>query len=201
MSDAGRAEGHEPAPVPRRWLSDGYGYGLTSGAQEGLGRIVSHSGGLPGFGSHVRWLPDHGVGVMAFANLTYARTWIAVARAIDALADTGGLQPRVPQPAPALVAARDAALALYERWDDDALVAVVADNVLLDLSMDRRREACIELRESCGPAVTVDAPQLSGALRAVWRVTCERGVIDLTVALSPAVAPLVQTIEFERVTE
>jgi CubicO group peptidase (beta-lactamase class C family) len=201
MSDPGGAEDGEPGPVPRRWLSDGYGYGLTSGAQEDLGRIVSHSGGLPGFGTHVRWLPDHGVGVMAFGNLTYIRSWNAVARAIDALAETGGLQPRVAQPAPALVAARDLAFGLYERWDDDALVAAAADNVFLDLSLERRRAACVELRESCGPLASVDAPRLSGALRGVWRVRCERGVLDVTVSLSPAVPPRVQTIEIERVTD
>jgi CubicO group peptidase (beta-lactamase class C family) len=200
--DAGSAAADdEGAPVPRRWLSDGYGYGLTSGAQEGLGRIVSHSGGLPGFGTHVRWLPDHGVGVMAFGNLTYVRSWNAVARAIDALAATGGLQQRVPQPAPELAAARDTALSLYERWDDHALVAAAADNVFLDLSLERRRTACAELREGCGPVVAVEAPRLSGALRGTWRVTCERGAIDVTVALSPAVPPRIQTIEFERASD
>jgi CubicO group peptidase (beta-lactamase class C family) len=56
---------------PERWLSDGYGYGLTSGVHSLYGRVVAHSGGLPGFGSHVRWLPDRGVGVMVFANRTY----------------------------------------------------------------------------------------------------------------------------------
>jgi CubicO group peptidase (beta-lactamase class C family) len=199
MSDAGDAD-DEAAPVPRRWLSDGYGYGLTSGVQEGLGRIVSHSGGLPGFGTHVRWLPDHGVGVMAFGNLTYVRSWNAVARAIDALAATGGLRPRVPQPAAALAAARDLAFGLYESWDDDALAAAAADNLVLDRSLERRRAAREELREACGPVVTVGTPRLSGALRGTWRATCERGVLDVTVALSPAVPPLVQTVEFERVT-
>ena len=201
MSDGGGDANDEGTTVPRRWLSDGYGYGLTSGAQEGLGRIVSHSGGLPGFGTHVRWLPDHGVGVMGFGNLTYVRSWNAVAQAIDALAETGGLQPRVPQPAPALGSARDVAISLYERWDDDAAVAAAADNLFLDLSLERRRSACAELRERCGAAVSVAAPRLSGALRGTWLVTCERGAIDVTVAMSPAVPPKVQTIEFERVVE
>ena len=33
-----------------------------------LGTMVTHSGGLPGFGSNMRWLPDRGVGVVAVAN-------------------------------------------------------------------------------------------------------------------------------------
>ena len=135
---------------------------------------------------------------MAFGNLTYVRSWNAVARAIDALAATGGLQPRVPQPAPALAAARDTALSLYERWDDHALVAAVADNVFLDLPLERRRSACAEMREACGRVVAVEGPRLSGALRGTWRVTCERGAVDVTVALSPAAPYQVQALEFTR---
>ncbi len=33
---------------------------------------MSHSGGYPGFGSHMRWHPDSGVGVVLLANSTYA---------------------------------------------------------------------------------------------------------------------------------
>ena len=33
---------------------------------------VGHSGGLPGFGSQWRILPDYGIGVISYANLTYA---------------------------------------------------------------------------------------------------------------------------------
>jgi CubicO group peptidase (beta-lactamase class C family) len=184
-----------------RWLADGYGFGLTSGVHSAYGRVVAHSGGLPGFGSHVRWLPDHGVGVMAFANRTYAPAWAAVARAIQALAATGGLEPRVAQPATALAEARDAALALYERWDDDAVAARAADNLFQDAPLERRRQACADVREACGPCLRVDAPRLSGALRGVWRMTCERGAVDLTVALSPAVPPRVQTLQFDRVSD
>src|SRR5206468_6363492 len=107
------------------------------------------------------------------------------------------LQPRVAQPAPALVAASDMALSLFERWDDDALRAVVADNVFHHLSLEGRSTAWSDVHEACGSAVRVEAPRLSGALRGTWRVTCERGSVDVTVALSPAVPPRVQTIEFE----
>ena len=40
----------------------------------------SHTGGLPGFGSLMRWLPEHGVGIVALGNLTYTG-WGGVDRA------------------------------------------------------------------------------------------------------------------------
>ena len=65
-------------------VADGYGYGLVSALHKRDGRLVAHSGGLPGFGSHVEWLPDHGVGIVAFANRTYTPVRGAVRAAFDA---------------------------------------------------------------------------------------------------------------------
>ena len=36
-----------------------------------FGHVVAHSGGLPGFGSQMRWLPEYGVGLIALGNRTY----------------------------------------------------------------------------------------------------------------------------------
>ena len=55
--------------------------------------IVAHSGGLPGYGSLMRWLPDYGVGIIAFGNVTYTGWGNAVGSAIDRLDRTGGLRP------------------------------------------------------------------------------------------------------------
>jgi hypothetical protein len=198
MADAAADPAGGPAESGR-WLADGYGFGLTSGVHSAYGRVVAHSGGLPGFGTHVRWLPDHGVGIVAFANLTYAAAWDAISRAFGVLTETGGLQARVAQPSPALAAARDTALALYDDWDDAALTNVAADNLFLDVPIERRRQARAVLREECGARVGVEPPRLSGALRGVWRLTCERGEVDVTIALSPALSSRVQTLQYDRV--
>ena len=98
--------------------SGGYGFGLRISQTCPFKLVVAHSGGLPGFGSQMRWLPEYGVGIIAFGNLTYTGWGSAVDAALDALARTGGLQPRMPEPAPALVAARDAVSQLVIDWDD-----------------------------------------------------------------------------------
>jgi hypothetical protein len=200
-ADADEDEAGKDAEPSRggRWRADGYGYGLTSGLHEAFGRVVAHSGGLPGFGTHVRWLPDHGVGVIGFANLTYARASAPVARALASLAGTGGLVRRIPHPSPALAAARDAAVALYQAWNDEAVAALAADNLFLDVSLDRRRREWEELRALAGACAEMREQRLAGALRGTWRLMCERGTVDVTVALSPVVPPRVQTLLFERV--
>ena len=53
-------------------ITTSYGFGLFIDEDSLLGRFVSHSGGYPGFGSHMRWHPQSGYGVIALGNLTYA---------------------------------------------------------------------------------------------------------------------------------
>ena len=63
--------------------SGGYGFGLRISQTCTFPFVVAHSGGLPGFGSQMRWLPDYGVGIVAFGNLTYTgwgRTWTRCSR-------------------------------------------------------------------------------------------------------------------------
>ena len=78
----------------------GYGYGLTSMHHDVLGRIVAHSGGYPGFGSHMRWHPASGWGVVALGNATYAPMHVPVAEVLARIVvETGsghGATPRVP---------------------------------------------------------------------------------------------------------
>jgi Beta-lactamase len=178
--------------------SSGYGYGLASAWHERDGHLVAHSGGLPGFGSHVEWLPEHGVGIIAFANLTYARVRVPVRRAFDALAATGGLQPRrVAAPEP-LLAAQRWLTGLYEHWDDARARSHAAGNLFLDLPADRRRAAMAALRSGYGPCATITPLVAEGALRGRWRMTCAGGELEASVALAPTPEPKVQTYTMAR---
>ena len=66
-------------------ISGGYGLGLFVTHDLRLGHIVGHSGGYPGFGSHMRWHPASGVGVIALGNRTYAPMSTYAAEALAAL--------------------------------------------------------------------------------------------------------------------
>src|SRR5207247_5099316 len=95
----------------------GYAYGLRSSQSCAFGHIVSHTGGLPGFGSIMLWLPEYGVGIVAFGNVTYT-SWTRIATtAIEGFVKTAGLQPRQALPSPALTDARNKVAQLVTRWD------------------------------------------------------------------------------------
>ena len=82
-----------------RLNAGGYGFGLRVAAGCRFAHIVSHSGGLPGFGSRMQWLPEYGVGIIAFGNRTYTGWGVPFTAAFAALSETGALEPREAVPA------------------------------------------------------------------------------------------------------
>jgi CubicO group peptidase (beta-lactamase class C family) len=172
----------------------GFGLGLTQTCQ--FNHVVAHSGGLPGFGSLMRWLPDYGVGILAFGNRTYTG-WGAVAdQAIGLLAATGGLEPRAVQPSPALTSAKESVSALVENWDDALADRIAAVNLFLDRSKARRRAEIARLRidvGECRPAE--DFAFVENPLRGEWRFACDRGALAAAVTLAPTMPPSVQFLE------
>lgn len=172
----------------------GYGYGLGISQSCAFRHIVAHGGGLPGFGSLMRWLPDYGVGIIAFGNLTYTGWGGVVTNALGVLAKTGGLEPRMMQPSPALVEARNAVSRLIARWDEPLAQSIAANNLFLDMSSDRRRAQLDGLREKYG-ACSPDRDRfdtVENALRGQWTVDCERGKLQASITLAPTMPPKVQ---------
>ncbi len=135
-----------------RVTAGGYGYGLNVAVDSRLGLMVQHSGGVPGYGSNMRWLPDRGVGAVALANLRYAPARHLTLDALDLLAGAGVLPPERPVPVPAVLAAaaRDL-VGLLNRWDDATAAALLAFNVDLDEPLERRRRQAAERSAAHGP--------------------------------------------------
>ena len=174
----------------------GYGYGLRVAQSCEFGHVVAHGGGLPGFGSLMRWLPDYGVGLIAFGNRTYAGWGGVFDAALAALQQGGGLVPREVQPSAALLAARRDVNALLERWDDATLDRLAAVNLLLDRSRERRRAEFAKLGAELGICRERAGWLYSeNALRGDWLLDCERGIAQLSVTLAPTVPPGVQHLE------
>ena len=170
-----------------------YGYGLRVTQTCDFRAMVAHSGGLPGYGSQMRWLPDYGVGLIAFGNVTYTGWDRVVGEAIDRLVRTGGLQPREVRPSPALVEAREAVSKLVIGWDDKLAEAMAAENLFLDRSKDRRRKEIDDLRAKVGACTAPDRfDHVENALRGRWTMSCERGRLQVAITLAPTIPPAVQ---------
>ena len=171
----------------------GYGFGLGISQTCAFRHVVAHSGGLPGFGSMMRWLPDYGVGIVAFGNLTYTSWGRVVGAAFDRLAKTGGLEPRMPKPSPALVGAREAVSHLVMQWDDALADRIASGNLFLDRSKDRRRAEIAALHQQYGACTAGSGfTAVENALRGQWTMPCERGDLQVAITLAPTMPPTVQ---------
>jgi CubicO group peptidase (beta-lactamase class C family) len=196
MVRPGRLEISRPAGEASRASFGGYGYGLEVASTGDFAHVVGHGGGLPGFGSLMRWLPDYGVGLVVLGNRTYADWNPAADRAFTLLAETGALRPRVPSPSPTLVSLREAVSQLVVRWDDRLADSIAAPNLFLDRSRERRRAEIARLVAQVGPCRAMGGfAAVDGALSGAWVLPCERGALRVAISLAPTVPATVQSLE------
>jgi len=173
--------------------SGGYGYGLRVAQNCTFRTIVSHTGGLPGFGSVMTWLPDYGIGIVAFGNLTYTGWGGIATAALETLVKKLDLRPRQPEPSPALTDARDKVSRLVASWDDHLADSIAAENLFLDQTKERRRAEIERLRGTVGACVPGSGfDTVENALRGSWILNCERGKLEVAITLAPTMPPKVQ---------
>ena len=198
---AGRLPGGPPAPP------EYYGFGLFVDEDPSLGRVVSHSGGYPGFGSNMRWHPATGIGVIALGNGTYAPMSPLTGLVLDALVPASGAYQVALAPAataagqagapwPQTLAAEAQVNQLLAAWDDAAADALFTENVALDGPYNERRHTIGLIRERIGefsadPARTAESD--TPAHRRWW-LTGKNGTVQAQIQLSPEASPRVMSL-------
>lgn len=189
-----------PTPLGARPAvqAGGYGYGLSR-TDNGRWPTVQHGGGLPGFGSHMRWAPDHDIGIVALANVTYANVHQACGEALTYLITTGDMPRRTVQLSHPLEAARAGVMRLFEGWDDRLADSLFADNFFLDDDRDHRQQQLEQLRQIHGELRPEGPVQPENWLRGRWRMVGERGWCWVWISLAPNLPPRIQALEIESV--
>ena len=155
--------------------------------------VVAHSGGLPGFGSQMRWLPDYGVGIVAFGNLTY----------------TGGAgrSTRCSRPsiAPAVSCrgrcshrrrSSPRAMRSLASWSPGTMRWPIG-SPQRTCSWTRARSAAVRKSRRCTPrsaraVLARGSPTVENALRGDWTMACDRGPLRVAITLAPTNPPKVQ---------
>jgi CubicO group peptidase (beta-lactamase class C family) len=183
-----------------------YGLGLFVDEDPRLGRVVSHSGGYPGFGSNMRWHPATGLGVIALGNGTYApMSTLAGLVLAELLPPSPSYHVALaPAPAPATagapwpetVAAAAAVNQLLLTWDDATADALFTENVALDSPYHERRYAIGLIRERIGSFAADGARPAESDTPAHrrWWLTGERGTVQAQIQLNPERPPRVQSL-------
>lgn len=176
----------------------GYGMGLLLQHDEHLGEIVGHSGGLPGYGSNMRWFKGSGFGVIALGNATYAPMATATRRVLQALSAAKVVRKPVREVPERLRTAGDRLFALLSNWTPEAATDLFADNVGPDQAFAERRTEAVEFlaKHQSLRSMRIEATSNSAGHLVVASPTTELSIpFMLAVAPGPDGAPLVQSYD------
>lgn len=163
-----------------------------------LGRIVTHTGGYPGYGSVVLLLPDKGVGLFAFSSKTYGGASLPTLRAALALNKAGFLVDRPIPVSAGLASAYQAARAVWAKGDISA--APLANNVLMDRDQGRWKTMLADLRKEVGECGGDEPVVPVSAMEGKFDWTCAHGRISGRVQRAPSDALSLQALEFNPAT-
>ncbi|HUL19229.1 MAG TPA: serine hydrolase domain-containing protein [Steroidobacteraceae bacterium] len=190
--------GHTGAAACREAAT--YGMGLWVAVDCDLGLTLSHSGGYPGYGSHVLLLPDHGAGIFAFANRTYAGPSAPVWDAAIVLGNAGFFTDRAIAVSAVLAGAYRAVGAIYQRGEVSAAADQLAMNFLMDRDAAHWARDLSALRKQVGECDTAAPVSATSALSGEFTWRCGHGRVTGSVVLAPTSPPRIQEISLERKT-
>lgn len=180
-----------PGACRQAW-SYGMGFRVLQDCEVGL--ALGHGGGYPGYGSYVLLLPEHGIGIFAFSNRTYAGPSGPAWDAAMALHRAGALRGRPLPLSQALSSAYAAAGMAYRRSDIAAAGDLLAINMLMDRSRENWRAELHRLRGEVGECDTAAPLSPTGDLSGSFSWRCERGRIEGQLLLAPTHPPRIQAL-------
>jgi CubicO group peptidase (beta-lactamase class C family) len=176
-----------------------YGYGLLVRDEPAYGLVVAHSGGLPGYGANMRWLPGRRLGLVALTNVTYGNMTELTLRMLDLLHEHGCVPP---PPAPLVSSElRDCAerlVALLNEWDDAVAAGLFADNVAADHPYERRRAGHERVIAGRGPLSLTGIVAESHADAKVTVVDADGAELTVGFTLAPIRPPQIQSFHIAR---
>jgi CubicO group peptidase (beta-lactamase class C family) len=171
-----------------------YGYGLNWARICADRILVGHSGGLPGFGSQWRFLPQYGIGVVSFANRTYANTGVINAQVLDTLISLAGLKPRVLPPSPILQQRKAELVKLLPHGNGAQASGIFAENFFLNNPIDSFKNEAATLFAAAGDIKTVHPVVPENNLRGTFILEGTKGSIEVFFTLTPENPPLIQEL-------
>ncbi len=172
-----------------------YAYGLIW-TKDCAGRIgVGHSGGLPGFGSNWQILPEYGIGVVCFANLTYAPTAGINTAVIDTIIKEANLNLRTLPASPILQQRKEQLTALLPHLNNAETSGLFAENFFLDHSIKEVKANVAAVFEKAGTILKVGELIPQNNLRGSFILNGEKANIEVFFTLTPEKIPLIQELQ------
>ena len=160
---------------------------------------VGHTGGLPGFGSDWKILPDYGIGIVSFANLTYASMSVVNLQVLDTIIKLARLSPRQLPPSQILQQRRDELIKLLPAWNGAQQSGLFAQNFFMDYPIESLQKEAATMFANAGKIVKVDDVVPLNQLRGSFVIECEKKNIWIQFTLTPENPPKIQEYHIKEV--
>lgn len=181
--------------------SSAYGYGLRWNKKSDGKWNVGHSGGLPGFGSNWMVMPDYGLGIVSFGNVTYAGATGLNTRLLDTLIQVSDLLPRKIEVNQLLIEKQAALIGFLPKWEAAEESDLFAVNFFADYLIDSLRKEAIQLFETVGTIDSIGEFQAENSLRGSFILHGRKGDLQVNFTLSPERNPRIQAYRIRRANE
>jgi CubicO group peptidase (beta-lactamase class C family) len=169
-----------------------YAYGLRWTKDCEARETVGHSGGLPGFGSNWSILPEYGLGVIYFGNVTYASTGTPNTMVMDTLIRMAQLKPRQLAPSNILTQRRNELVKLLPDFTNATTSGIFADNFFSDYFTDVMKKDANAIFAKAGKIVNVREVVPENQLRGYFIMEGEKANIFVSFTLTPENPGLIQ---------
>ena len=173
-------------------MASAYGYGLRWERDCQDRTYVGHSGGLPGFGSQWRILPEFGIGIISFANLTYAGTGNVNLQVLDTIIALAELKARVVPPSAILNQRKSELVKLLSEWKNAEKSGIFAENFFADYIIDSLRKEASNIFKRIGSIKSIGEMTAVNQLRGSFVLMGENAEAEVWFTLTPENPPLIQ---------
>ncbi|WP_217631627.1 serine hydrolase domain-containing protein [Pedobacter hartonius] len=169
-----------------------YAYGLRWTKDCDHRVYVGHTGGLPGFGSQWTVMPEYGIGIVAFANATYARAGVINMQVLDTLLSLSGIGPRQLPASAILNKRKNELIKLLPKWENVAQSGLFAQNFFLDYFTDRLKADAAAAYSQVGEIRKINELVAENQLRGYFILEGTKANIRITFTLTPENPALIQ---------
>ena len=160
---------------------------------------LGHSGGLPGFGSNWTMMPDYGLAVMSFDNITYGGTSTINLAVLDTIVTLAGLKPRTLPVSNILEQRKNELVKIFPEWNGAESSGLFAENFFKDNRLKDLVKRTKELYEETGEITNTGPMTPLNQLRGTFILTGKKKNLEIFFTLTPEKAPLIQQLRMRAV--
>ena len=142
-------------------------------------------------------MPEFGIGVVCFANLTYAGTSAANNHVLDSLLTLTDIKPRQLPPSAILNQRKNELVKIISDWDKAKGSDIFAFNFFMDYFPDKLKAEADNAFTLVGKIISIGQVIPENELRGYFIMEGETANIKISFTLSPENLPLIQYYQLE----